>query len=95
MKDPEFTEAKKTVIDNLHTIQQSLVVCVDEGMVDQGAAYYNELLDLIDDAHLISTWEELHEIITLAQTLEVDVAAWHAFHGRTSLSLSWPRARSV
>jgi hypothetical protein len=90
-KDAQFVEAKEDVVENLEAIQLSLSRCVDEGMVDLGDSYYNQLLALIDDARIVSTWDELMEIVTLAKTLEVDVAGWLSFHGRTSISLPWPR----
>ncbi len=83
--------AKETTIANLEAIKASLNRCIEEGMIDEDDAYYNELLALIDDAHIVDTWEELTEIIVKAKTLEVDIAAWLSFHGRTSVSLPWPK----
>lgn len=90
-KDLLFLEAKDTVIENLEAIRLNLVQCVDEGMIDTDDAYYNEILDLLDDATIVRSWEELMEIITKAKTLEIDVAGWLSLHGRTSLSLPWPK----
>lgn len=87
----KFARAKGDTLENLEAIKTSLVRCIEEGMIDEDDAYYNELLGLIDDAHIIDTWEELAEIITKAKTLEIDVAAWLSFHGRTSVSLPWPK----
>ena len=88
----KFVRAKEDTIENLEAIKSSLNQCIDEGMIDEDDAYYNELLGLIDDARIVDTWEDLAEIITKAKTLEVDVAAWLSFHGRTSISLPWPKA---
>ena len=93
-KDPQFTKARDDVLDNLDTIQVSLDACVDEGMLDYESAYYNELSDLIEDARIVKTWDELIEIITLAKTLETDIDAWASLHGRTSISLIWPSKQS-
>jgi hypothetical protein len=60
-------------------------------MIDTSDEYYNELLDLIDDAHIVSTWDELEEIVTKAKALEKGVISWMSLHGRTSLSLPWPK----
>lgn len=78
-------------MENLQAIQLNLSRCIDEGMVDLGDEYYNELLVLMDETSLSKTWDELLEVITKAKVLEVDVAAWLSGHGRTSISLPWPR----
>ena len=94
-KDPkilEFLEAKGDTVSNLKAIQMNLSRCVDEGMIDLEDAYYNALISLIDEASLSKTWEELMEVISQAKILEVDVAAWMAGHGQTSISLPWPKA---
>jgi hypothetical protein len=90
-KDKQFSDAKDAVMENLEAIQALLDRCVDEGMIDYESSYYNELSDLLEDAHLVKTWDELIEIITLAKTLEVDIDAWLSIHGRSSVGLSWPR----
>ncbi len=90
MKDRKLSEAKEDVIENLEAIELSLTQCVEEGMIDLEDKFYNEVLDLIDDARIVTNWDELMEIVTLAKTLEVDVAAWLSFHGRTSFALPWP-----
>lgn len=93
-KDPELTKAKKDVLDNLDAIQMSLETCVNEGMIDYNSSYYNELSDLIEDARIVNTWEELMEIIALAKTLETDIDAWFSMHGKTTISLPWPHIPS-
>jgi hypothetical protein len=93
-KDPNilaFLEARGDAVENLEAIRLSLTACVDEGMVDLEDTYYNELLLLIDEATLSRTWEELTEVIDKAKTLEIDVAVWLSNHGRTSISLPWPK----
>ncbi len=87
----KFVQAKEDTVENLEAIKESLNRCIDEGMIDEDDAYYNEILDLIDDAHIVDTWDELAEIITKSKTLEVDIAAWLSFHGRTSVALPWPK----
>lgn len=91
--DPElhFLESKEETIENLEAIQMSLTLSVEEGMIDVDATYYNELLSLIDEAGLSQTWDELEAVIAKGQTLETDVAAWLSLHGRTTLSLPWPK----
>lgn len=90
-KDPELEKAKIEVIENLETIRILLDQCVNQGMIDEGCKYYNDLLDLNTDAHIVEQWEELTEIITLAKTLEIDIDTWISIHGGSSLSLLWPR----
>jgi len=90
-KNPQFIEAKEDVADNLEAIQLSLIRCVDEGMIDLEDLLYNQVLDLLEDVRIVNTWDELMEIVTRAKTLEIDVAAWLSRHGRTSISLPWPK----
>lgn len=90
-KDPQLLHAKQIVFENLEAIQTSLNRCVEEGMIDLGDAYYNEILGLLEDARTAEGWDELKEAIVRAQTLEVDIAAWMSRHGRTTLSFAWPK----
>lgn len=89
-----FSQAKSTTLENLEVIQTNLVRSVGEGMIDLEDTYYNEILGLITEADIVDTWEELMEVITRAKTLEIDVAAWLARHGRTTVSLPWPKRPS-
>ena len=94
VKDPhllEFLEARGDAVENLKAIQLSLSRCVDEGMADSNDEYYNQLLVLVDEASISETWDELMEVVSQAKILEIDVAAWLSGHGRTSISLPWPR----
>lgn len=90
-KDLEFLEARGETVDCLRAIQMNLSRCVDEGMIDEDSFYYNEILNLIDEATLSKNWNELEEVITKAKTLEVDVDAWLSGHGQTTLSMQWPK----
>ena len=90
-KDLDFLEARGDTVENLKAIQESLARSIDGGMIDLEDSFYNQVLSLIDEASLSKTWDELMEVIAKAKTLEVDIAAWLATHGRTSLSLPWPR----
>lgn len=90
-KDLEFLEAKGDVVDNLKAIQMNLSRCINEGMVDTEDGYYNQVLALIDEASLSQSWVELLEVVDHAKVLEIDIAAWLAGHGQTSISLPWPR----
>jgi hypothetical protein len=85
-----FHEEQKEVLKNLEILQSSLVQCLEEGMKDNDAEYYNELLGFIDDAQLVKEWDELVELISRAKNLEIDIAAWLARNGRTTMSLTWP-----
>lgn len=93
-KDPNqllFLDAKEDAVENLKAIQNSLVKCIDEGMIDEEDAYYNQLLALEDEAALSENWDELMEVVAKGKTLEIDVSNWLARHGRSHLSLPWPR----
>ena len=93
-KDPNkllFLNAKEDAIENLEAIRLSLVRCIDEGMIDEEDLYYNELLALIDEASIADSWDELEEVITKGKTLEIDVSNWLSRHGRSNLSLPWPK----
>lgn len=90
-KDPQFSKAKETVVENLEAIKNSLVRCVEDGMIDTDDYFYNEVLGLLADASIVKSWDELVEAITKAKTLEVDIAAFLARKGRTSVSLPWPK----
>ncbi|MGB7978934.1 MAG: hypothetical protein WCF19_07240 [Chlamydiales bacterium] len=87
----EFLEAKGDTVENLKAININLSRCVDEGMIDLEDAYYNQVLVLIDDASIAKNWDELMEIVSQAKILEIDIAAWLAGHGQTSISLPWPK----
>lgn len=87
----EFLEARGDTVENMKAIREGLLSCIDEGMIDLENAYYNQILVLIDEASLSTTWDELVEVISRAKTLEIDVAVWLSNHGRTSISLPWPR----
>lgn len=86
-----FSEAKETVEENLEAIRLTLVRCIEDGMIDSEDVYYNELIDLLDEASVCETWEALEEVVSQAKTLEIDVASWLSLHGRTSMSLPWPQ----
>ena len=90
----EFLQAKEDTTYNLETIRESLVRCVSEGMIDEDDAYYNELLGLMDEAAIAGEWDEILEVITKAKTLENDVSGWMARHGRSNMSLLWPKNQS-
>lgn len=90
-KDPQLTKARETVIDNLEAIKNSLVRCVEDGMIDTDDYFYNEILGLLADASILRSWDELLEAVTKAKTLEIDIAAFLARKGRATLALPWPK----
>lgn len=89
--DSNFISSKKELIENLDALKLSLIRCVDAGMIDLEDHYYNEVLDLLDEARVVSSWEELEEVVQIGKTLEVDIAAWLSLHGRTTVSFEWPQ----
>jgi len=90
-KEPSILEAKDLALENLEAIRMSLVQCIDEGKMDLEDSLHNQLLDLIDDVSILKTWDEMEELVAQAKVLEQDIAAWLSLHGRTSLSLPWPK----
>jgi len=90
-KELQFIEDKEETIDNLESLQEALQLCVNGGFHDIGEAIHNQLLDLIDDTVLSSTYPEIEEVIEQAKTIEKDLDVWLAHKGRTTFSLSWPR----
>lgn len=90
-KEAGFNEARHTTTENLRAIQDSLNRCIEEGMIDEQAEHYNEVLALLDEASIAKTWDELEEVIEQAKVLEIDVAVWLSAHGRTSFSIPWPK----
>ena len=92
-KDPKLKEAAFTTKELLESIMTYLSRCVNEGMLDLNAEHYNRLLDLMSETDLVDSWNELDEVITRAKILEIDVAAWASSHGRTSVSLPWPKKK--
>lgn len=90
-KDLDFLDARSDTVENLRSMQMTLMRCIDAGMIDTDDAYYNEVLGLLDEASLSKNWAELMEVVAKAKILEVDVDAWLSIHGQTSISLPWPR----
>lgn len=90
-KDLSFLKSKGSVVENLEAIKLVLVQCVDEGMIDTNDYYYNEILDLLENTTEAHSWDELMEIITKSKTLEIEVAGFLSFHGKTTISYPWPK----
>ncbi len=86
-----FEKGQNQILDNLDVLKLNLEKCVDDGMLDTQDEHYNQLLILIDEATLSKTWDELQEVITKAKVLEIEIDAWFANHGITTISLSWPK----
>ena len=88
--DQMFFKAQSQTVANLESLQVSLMQSTEDGMLDLGDSYYNEIIGLIQEANLSENWDELLEVIVKGKTLEKDIAAWLARHGRTTVSFSWP-----
>ena len=94
-KEPELIQLlqdKEDTIENLEAIQTTLLQCINQGMLDEEDRFYNEILDLIDEARIIKTYPELAEVISKGKTLETDIDAWLSMHQRETGSLLWPSA---
>lgn len=92
--DPILKKAVDDVLDNLQALQMSLERCVNQGMIDEGEYYYNQLVDLISDAEIVKTWDELEEVIAKAKTIEIDLDAWLSVRGSTTISMLWPNIKA-
>ena len=90
MGSKQFSKDKKQTIANLEQIKYNLDVCINEGMLDPSAHFYNELVDFLEESRLSEEYPELQEVITQAKILETDIDAWLSRKGRTTLSLEWP-----
>ena len=86
-----FNQAKHQAHENLYRLRSILNACTDEGMVDTGANFYNQIVSLLEEVEASETKEELNELIVQAKILEQDFVAWLSLHGRTSVSLEWPK----
>ena len=79
------------MLDNLQVLRTRVNSCVDEGMLDEGAHDYNELYELIEEAHFVKTAPELREVVDRARSLESTLDVWLVRQGRTTVSLPWPK----
>ena len=97
MDTPPLTlsQAKDLALENLEAIRMSLIRCVDEGMMDLEDTLHNEVLGLMDELDVLESWPEMEELIIRSKTIEHDIEAWLAMHGRTSISLVWPQIPST
>ena len=86
-----FSKDKQDTIVNLEAIQLTLNECINEGMLDEEDQYYNELIQLLNEARIVKTYPELSEVITKAKNLESDIGAWLSMKGRESASIAWPK----
>lgn len=86
-----FSADRSLVLDNLQVLRTRVNSCVDEGMIDEGAHDYNELYEIIEEAHICKTYAELREVIDRARGLEIALDAWLVRQGRTTVSLPWPK----
>jgi hypothetical protein len=95
-KDPnsDLWTGQKIARDNLESLRVYINTCVEAGMIDFGDELYNTTLALIDDCGVLTSWDELFELVERAKVLEKDIDVWLALHGRTTLSLPWPTGPS-
>ncbi len=91
-KDPTaFLLAQEQSAQNLAAIKQTLIGCVDDGMIDLGDTLYNALVEHIEEVSSAENWDELEELIEQSKILEQDIASWLSRHGKTSFALPWPK----
>ncbi|HEY4255569.1 MAG TPA: hypothetical protein VGM34_04410 [Chlamydiales bacterium] len=91
MKDASFLDARHKTHENLRLLRSILNQCTAEGMIDSGASLYNGVFALLEEVDAVGNWVELEALIAQARAFENDFVAWLSMHGRTSVSLQWPR----
>jgi hypothetical protein len=94
MKDTNFQEARHKTHENLRLLRSILNQCTSEGMIDTGASLYNGVYALLEEVDGAENWNELEELVAQAKAFENDFVAWLSMHGRTSVSLQWPKRGS-
>lgn len=90
-KDLQFIESKGDVVQNLEAIELNLLQFSNEKTIAFKNAFYDQILDLIEEARNASSWHELADIISKAKILEIDIASFLSRHGQASMSLPWPK----
>jgi hypothetical protein len=90
-KNVELLQARRSVLENLARIKVDLALCIQDGLSDASGTDYNEILDLIEEVKIVNNWDDLSEAVIRAKTLEIEIAGWLSRHGRTSVSLPWPK----
>lgn len=89
----QFILYKEQLIDTLGTLQDLIVSCEDQGMLDPNSTQYNELLVILEEANYASTLEELDEVITKGKELEYNMESWLSRHGGSTFELDWPNIK--
>lgn len=82
--------AKISVVENFEALEAKLDLAVDQGLIDEGASYYNQISTLMDDAKVAESWDELDEVIYKGKILETDLDVWLSSKGDTTIGLEWP-----
>jgi hypothetical protein len=90
-KNAALLHARRSMLENLERIKFDLSLCIQDGLSDPSWTDYNEILDLIEDAKTLETWDDLEEAVIRAKTIETEIASWLSRHGRASVSLLWPK----
>ncbi len=93
MKDPQkqkFMQVKQQVIDNLEKLRLAVNPYTEEGMPDESAAVYNEIVDLLDEASATELIEELPAIVINAENVEKRLDMWLSDQGIDTMELEWP-----
>ena len=89
-----FLKAKEICVENLKSMQSSLIQCADDKQVDMEDSLYQRTIVELDGAPAMESWEELEQLIDQSKILERDIDAWLSYHDLTSYSLAWPTKSS-
>lgn len=85
-----LSDLKASVMEIFESLQAKLDQAVELGFSDEEQVYYNGISTLMDDIRVISSWDELAEIIYKGKSFEEDIDAWMSLKGYTTIGLEWP-----
>lgn len=89
----EFIRAKEAILDNMEALLMRVDDCQDLGLIDEKSALYNQILDIMDEAQVSSTFEELEEVIAVAKDIEFHLDSYLLRHGVSTMDLQWPQIK--
>lgn len=82
-------QCKNQIKDNLYTLRGRLNRCVELGLIDNHAHFYNELLDLEGAVAEAASIDALSLVVMDAKQIESDIDTYFAGHGQSTYSLEW------
>lgn len=86
----QFIAAKGDLLENVEALEIRLGACEETGLIAAEDELFEEINDLIEAAKKVDTEEELRELCTRGQAIEMSIDAFLAQQGYSTLSLEWP-----